>query len=86
LLDASGNPSLILQSGMATGLGPITRIGRLGGGATPNRLTSYGYTYDTNLIPGSGGGVALNGQGQVALTVQINGGPDTVVLLTPIKP
>jgi hypothetical protein len=86
LLAADGKPTLILQTGMTTGLGPITRIGRLGGGGSPlNRLVLYGFTYDLNLIPGSGGSVALNDQGQVALTVQIDGGPDTVVLLTPIK-
>jgi hypothetical protein len=87
LLDASGNLSLILRSGMATGLGQITSVGRLASGADPalNRQVAVGYNYDTNLIPGSGGGVALNSQGQVAVTVQINGGPESIVLLTPSK-
>jgi hypothetical protein len=84
-LDADGKLSLIVQSGMATDLGPITDIGRLGNrDSALNRPGLFGFIYDTNLIPGSGG--ALNRQGQVALTVQINGGPDTVVLLTPKKP
>jgi hypothetical protein len=72
---------------MATGLGQITSVGRLASGADPalNRQVAVGYNYDTNLIPGSGGGVALNSQGQVAVTVQINGGPESIVLLTPSK-
>jgi hypothetical protein len=88
-LDADGKISLILRSGMTTELGSITGIGRLsseeGAALSTQSRIVYGFSYNTNLIPGSGG-AALNRQGQVALVVQINGGPDTVVLLTPMKP
>jgi hypothetical protein len=42
----------------------------------------------TRVGPGSGDSlhVALNSKGQVALTVQVAGGPDTLVLLTPATP
>jgi hypothetical protein len=87
-LASDGQLSLVLQSGMDTPLGAITSMGRLGsrGAAALNPPASWGYSYDTHLIPGSGGGVVLNRQGQVALTVQLDGGPDTVVLLTPKQP
>jgi hypothetical protein len=67
LLDPDGTLSLILKSGMTTNLGTITRIG--------GTLTDQG--------PQGGFVVGLNSKGQVALTVRIDGGIDTMVLLTP---
>jgi hypothetical protein len=70
LLDPDGKPSLILKSGVATDLGQITRLGQTGGFA-PNLQRL---------------GIGLNRQGQVALGVTIDNGPDTIVLLTPNSP
>jgi hypothetical protein len=36
--------------------------------------------------PNNSSGISLNNRGQVAMTVKIAGGPDTVVLLTPTRP
>jgi hypothetical protein len=68
-MDAEGKLSLILKSGATTELGQVTRIGK----------TSFA----TGLARG-GWGIGLNSKGQVALPVQINGGPETIVLLTPV--
>jgi hypothetical protein len=70
-MDVDGKLSLILKSGAATELGQVTRIGR----------TSF--TAGLSLLRG-GSGVGLNSKGQVTLPVQIDGGPDTIVLLTPV--
>jgi hypothetical protein len=54
-------------------------------------ILKTGMMTDLGLITAVIGGdarpsVGLNSQGQVAVVVQINGGPDTLVLLTPVKP
>jgi hypothetical protein len=72
-MDADGKLSLILRSGATTELGTITRIGR------------EPFPPGVSLARG-GTGVGLNSQGQVALPVQIDGGPFTIVLLTPVAP
>jgi hypothetical protein len=71
LMDADGKLSLILKSGTATELGKVTQLGR--------------NTFVAGLTRG-GQGVGLNSQGQEALPVQIEGGPFTIVLLTPAAP
>jgi hypothetical protein len=70
LMDANGTLSLILKSGTVTELGTVTRIGRA---LAPNGLAAAR----------GGTGIGVNSQGEVALPVQIDGGPDTIVLLTP---
>jgi hypothetical protein len=69
-LDADGKLSLILKSGTTTELGKITRVG---GTPTPQGLMGSH-------------GIGLNRKGQVAVSVQIDNGPDTLVLLTPPTP
>jgi hypothetical protein len=69
-MEADGKLSLILKAGDVTELGKVTRIGRQ---ARPSG----------GLVRG-GFCLGLNSQGQVALPVQIEGGPDTIVLLTPV--
>jgi hypothetical protein len=68
VIDTEGKLSLILKSGTETQLGRITQIGT----TTPSGLTRGGQ------------GIGLNSRGQVALPVQIDGGPFTIVLLTPV--
>jgi hypothetical protein len=68
-MDAEGKLSLILKSGTDTEPGQVTRIGS----------TSFA----SGLTRG-GQGVGLNSEGQVTLTVQIEGGLFTIVLLTPV--
>jgi hypothetical protein len=46
-------------------------------------ITSLGTVTNVGQGTGLSQGVALNSQGQVAMTVQIDGAPDAVVLLTP---
>jgi hypothetical protein len=67
LMGADGTLSLVLKSGDATLLGRITHIG---GGFGENGITG-------------GLSVGLNNKGQIAVTVRIDNGPDTIVLLTP---
>lgn len=67
LLEPDGKLSLILKSGMTTDLGTITRVGFAGTIATGS----------------SSMGVGLNNKGQIALPVQIDNGPATIVLLAP---
>jgi hypothetical protein len=69
LLDVDGKPSLILKSGAVTDLGKITLIGTA--------------TRPSGGLISWGSGIGLNSKGQVALTVSIDGGPTTLVLLTP---
>jgi hypothetical protein len=69
LMDTDGKLSLILKAGDATELGKVTRIGR---------ETRPGIVARGGLCLG------LNSAGQVALPVQIDGGPETIVLLTPV--
>lgn len=69
-LDAGGKLALILKSGTTTELGKITRVG-----GTPTQQGLMGSH-----------GIALNSRGQVAVSVQIDNGPDTLVLLTPAAP
>jgi hypothetical protein len=72
LLEPDGTVKPILKSGQVTDLGKITVVGRA-----------------TRPSPGlgtQGWGISLNRQGQVALTVSIDGGPTTLVLLTPNAP
>jgi hypothetical protein len=74
LIDAEGRLSLLLKSGLVTNIqGP--------GIASPIYLTNVGEGAE-----GGSFGVALNNKGEVALTVSINGGADTLVLLTPAGP
>jgi hypothetical protein len=72
LLEPDGTINPILKSGAVTELGKITLIG-------VSSRPSPG------LIRG-GFGIGLNRQGQVALNVSIDGGPTTLVLLTPTTP
>jgi hypothetical protein len=71
-LDPDGTLSLILKSGTDTSLGKITLVGTA---ARPS-----------GGAIGWGAGIGLNSQGQVALTVSIDRGPTTLVLLTPGSP
>jgi hypothetical protein len=68
LLDAEGKLSLILKSGTTTDLGTITKVGEPGSEVGTSRPSL---------------GVGLNNRGQVALPVQFDNGPHTLVLLTP---
>jgi hypothetical protein len=72
LLDPDGKLSPILKSGQVTALGKITLIGVS--------------TRPSGGIIRGGFGIGLNRQGQVALNVSIDGGPTTLVLLTPAAP
>jgi hypothetical protein len=67
-MEADGTLALILKNGAVTDIGTVTQIARK--------------TFPSGLARG-GQGVGLNSQGQVALPVQIDGGPFTLVLLTP---
>lgn len=69
LMDADGKLSLILKAGDPTELGKLTRIGRE---TRPGNLARGGLC------------LGLNSTGQVALPVQIGGGPEMIVLLTPV--
>jgi hypothetical protein len=40
----------------------------------------------TRISPAVGGGIAFNNKGQIALIVRIDGGLDTLVLLSPTTP
>jgi hypothetical protein len=69
LMAADGKLSLILKAGDPTELGKVTRIGRE---TRPGNLARGGFC------------LGLNSTGQVALPVQIDDGPETIVLLTPV--
>jgi hypothetical protein len=49
-------------------------------------MTDLGKITNVGVGAGDSFGVGLNAKGQVALTVQIDGGADTIVLLTPAAP
>jgi hypothetical protein len=70
MLDASGTISLILREGAQTPAGRVTRI-------APALYVAPG-----TLTPRSFG-IALNARGQVALPVELEGGVNAVLLLTP---
>lgn len=71
-LGADGTLALIVKEGAVTNAGTITRIAPE---ATPALPGQPSLTFSH--------GIALNGRGQVVLTVQIGGGPQSMVLLTP---
>lgn len=72
LMKADGGLSLILKADENPGIGMVTRIGE-------TTVSEFG--------PLKGGvGIALNRQGQVALTVTVADGPLTMVMLTPAVP
>jgi hypothetical protein len=48
--------------------------------------TSLGKVLSVGIGAGKSQGVALNGKGQVAVTLRLAGGAETVVLLTPAAP
>ncbi len=57
----------------------------------PTLILKSGTATDLGTITNVGGagssfGIGLNSKGQVAMTVRVNDGADTVVLLTPIAP
>jgi hypothetical protein len=69
--------------------GGSTAAYRMAADGTLSLILKSGMTTDLGQITNVGGagyGVALNTQGQVALTVRINGGRYTLVLLTPTGP
>lgn len=68
LLDASGQVSLIMRQGAQTSAGRVTAI-------APDQYTAN--------APSRSYGIALNGRGQVLLPVQLDGGINAVLLLTP---
>jgi hypothetical protein len=69
-IEPDGTLSLIARTGMTTPLGTLTRI-------TPALRTGSSSSSD---------GIGINRQGQVALTAQIDNGPDVILLLTPKSP
>jgi hypothetical protein len=60
--------------------GTVTPILKSGDTTELGSITSVGQGHGRSI------GIGLNNKGQVSLTVQIAGGPDTLVLLTPAAP
>jgi hypothetical protein len=67
LVGETGQPSLILKSGMMTDIGPVVNVG-----LSARLLSGSGSS-----------GIGLNSKGQVALTMKISDVPNMIVLLTP---
>jgi hypothetical protein len=70
LLDAAGTPSLVMKDGDMTTAGRVLRIAP---GTPPLTGTTAGRSF----------GVGLNASGQVAVPVQLEGGVNAVLLVTP---
>jgi hypothetical protein len=91
-IGAVGNISLANELGQYVFLADLEGGGRAAYRVDPDgQLTlilKSGATTELGQITGIRQelGVALNSQGQVALTVRIDGGPETIVLLTPTAP
>jgi hypothetical protein len=75
---------------LASLTGGISAAYLMGADGTLSLILKSGMMTDLGSITLVGGpgspGVGLNSQGQVAVTVRIDGGPNTVVLLTPAAP